>query len=94
MGTPTGQPRQFATMGRSVTFVPLVIKRRHRSKLVVPPVGTDSVKATSSFDLPLIRTLVKAFYWQRMIDTGEVANASELARSLKLEGGGFVKYYG
>ncbi len=87
MVTPTGQPRQFETMGRSVTFVPLVIKRRHRSKLIVPPVGGAAVKATSSFDLPLIRTLGKAFYWQRMIDTGEVANASELARSLKLEVG-------
>ena len=52
-----------------------------------PPTGTDFVKATSSFDLPLIRTLGKAFYWQRLIDTGEVANASELARNLKLEVG-------
>ena len=49
--------------------------------------GTNLVKATSSFDLPLLRTLGKAFYWQRMIDTGEVANASELARCLKLEVG-------
>ncbi len=85
MGTPIGQPRQFETMGRSVTYVPLVIKRRHRSRLIVPPVGTSAVTATSSFDLPLIRTLGKTFYWQRMIDTGEVANASELARRLKLE---------
>ena len=87
MGTPLGQPRQFETMGRSVTFVPLMIKRRHGSRLIMPPVGTNAVKATASFDLPLIRTLGKAFYWQRMIDTGEVANASELARSLKLEVG-------
>ena len=87
MVAPIGQPRQFETMGRSVTFVPLVIKRRQRSKLIVPPAGGSAVKATSSFDLPLIRTLGKAFYWQRMIDTGEVANASELARSLKLEVG-------
>ena len=50
-------------------------------------VGGNLVKATSSFDLPLLRTLGKAFYWQRMIDTGEVANASELARNLKLEVG-------
>lgn len=85
--TASGTPRQFEVGGRSVTFVPLTIKRRHRSKLVVPPMGTDFVKATSSFDLPLIRTLGKAFYWQRMIDTGEVANASELARGLKLEVG-------
>ena len=83
----SGTPRQFEVGGRSVTFVPMLIKRRHRSKLVVPPVGTDFVKATSSFDLPLIRTLGKAFYWQRMIDTGEVSNASELARGLKLDVG-------
>lgn len=31
-------------------------------------VGGNLVKATSSFDLPLLRTLGKAFYWQRMID--------------------------
>ena len=45
MVTPTGQPRQFETMGRSVTFVPFVIKRRHRSRLIVPPVGASAVKA-------------------------------------------------
>ena len=75
------------TLRRSVTFVPLTIKRRHRSRLIVPLVGASAVKATLSFDLPLIRTLGKAFYWQRMMDTGEVANASELAHSLKLEVG-------
>ena len=85
--TASGKPRQFEVGGRSVTFVSLAIKRRRCSKLVVAPVGTDFVRATSSFDLPLIRTLGKAFYWQRMIDTGEVGNASELARSLKLEVG-------
>lgn len=37
-------------------------------------VGASTVKPTSSFDLRLIRTLGKAFYWQRMIDTGEVAS--------------------
>ncbi|MFZ2738051.1 MAG: hypothetical protein WBI20_02980 [Burkholderiaceae bacterium] len=85
--TPSGKPRQFEMAGRSVTFVPLSIKRRHSSKLIVPPVGTVAAKVTSSFDLPLIRTLGKAFYWQQMIDTGEVANASELARRFKLEPG-------
>ena len=85
--TPSGKPRFFEMGGRSVTFVPLTIRRRHSSKLIVPPVGTVSVKTMSSFDLPLIRTLGKAFFWQKMIDTGEVANASELARRFKLEAG-------
>lgn len=85
--TASGKPRQFETGGRSVTFVPLAIKRRHSSKLIVPPVGTTFVKVKSSFDLPLIRTLGKAFYWQKMLDTGEVANATELSRRFRLETG-------
>ena len=85
--TPSGKPRQFEMAGRSVTFVPLVIKRRHSSKLIVPPTGTSFVRTPSTFDLPLIRTNGKAFYWQKMIDTGEVANATELARRFKLEQG-------
>lgn len=85
--TPSGKPRDFELGGRSVTFVPLAIKRRHSSKLIVPPAGTTFVRATSTFDLPLIRTIGKAFYWQKMIDTGEVANATELARRFKLEPG-------
>ena len=85
--TPSGKPREFEIAGRSVTFVPLAIKRRHSSKLIVPPAGTTFVRTTSTFDLPLIRTIGKAFYWQKMIDTSEVANATELARLLKLEPG-------
>jgi len=85
--TTSGKPRQFEMDGRSVTFVPLSIKRRHSSKLIVPPAGGTFVKTTSTFDLPLIRTIGKAFYWQKLIDTGEAANASELARHFKLEQG-------
>lgn len=85
--TPSGKPRNFEMAGRSVTFVPLAIKRRHSSKLIVPPAGEKFVRTTSTFDLPLIRTIGKAFYWQKMIDTGEVANATEMARRCKLEPG-------
>jgi hypothetical protein len=85
--TPSGKPRRFETGGRSVTFVPLIIKRRHCSKVIVPPAGVTVAKTTSSFDLPLIRTLGKAFYWQRMLDSGEVVNATELARRFRLETG-------
>ena len=87
--TPSGKPRQFESGGRSVTFVPLAIKRRQSSKVILPPAGTAFANAASSFDLPLIRTLGKAFYWQRMIDAGEVANATELARHVKI-GHGWV----
>lgn len=33
------------------------------------------------------RVHTKAFYWQKLLDSGEVANATELARQLKLEPG-------
>lgn len=85
--TPSGKSRQFESGGRSVTFVPLSIKRRHRTKLIVPPHGETTAKATSSMDLPLVRTLGKAFYWERLIESGEVANATELGRLFKLEPG-------
>ena len=85
--TPTGTARQFEVDGRSVTFVPLAIKRRHYSKVLVPPPGAMNVAIKSSLDLPLIRTLGKAFYWQRLLDSGEVANATELARRFKVEPG-------
>ena len=85
--TMTGEARQFDAGGRSVTFVPLSIKRRSYSKVLVPPPGSKSVRIKSSFDLPLIRTLGKAYYWQRLLDTGTVSNATELARQLRLEPG-------
>ena len=85
--TPSGKSRQFESGGRSVTFVPLTIKRRHRTKLIVPPDGAAVAKSTVSMDLPLVRTLGKAFYWERLIESGEVANATELARLFKLEAG-------
>ncbi len=85
--TMTGEARQFDAGGRSVTFVLLSIKRRSYSKVLVPPPGSKSVRIKSSFDLPLIRTLGKAYYWQRLLDTGTVSNATELARQLRLEPG-------
>jgi len=55
--------------------------------MIVPPVGTAVAKVPTSIDLPLVRTLGKAFYWERLIESGEVANATELARLFKLEAG-------
>lgn len=85
--TPSGKSRQFESGGRTVTFVPLSIKRRHRTKLIVPPDGDAGARGTISIDLPLLRTLGKAFYWERLIESGEVANATELARQFELEAG-------
>ena len=84
---PSGQARQFELGGKSVTFVPLTIRRRHVRKLIVPPDGTNVATTATSFDLPLIRTLGKAFFWQKLLDNREVSNATELARRFRLEPG-------
>jgi hypothetical protein len=82
-----GEARQFEAGGRSVTFVPFSIKRRRYSKVLIPPPGNSNAQVKSSFDLPMIRTLGKAFYWQRLMDTGKVDTVAELARQLRLEPG-------
>lgn len=82
-----GQTRQYEVDGRVTTFVPLSIKRRQASKVLVPPAGETTATFKPSLDLPLVRTLGKAYYWQSLIDSDEVANATDLARKLKLEPG-------
>ena len=34
-----GEKREYVNAGRVVTFVPLTIKKKHTSKVLVPPAG-------------------------------------------------------
>ena len=54
---------------------------------MIPPTGDGSELGTGGHDLPMIRMLGKAFYWQRLLDEGRYPTANDLARSLKLEPG-------
>lgn len=78
--------RSYVSNGQRVTLVPLTIKRRQNRKLLIPP-ATDAVIATGGFDVPMIKTLGKAFYWKRLIDEGVYPTTTDLARALKLEPG-------
>ena len=78
--------RSYVSGGQRVTLVPLTIKRRQNRKLLIPPTpGATSV--AGGFDVPMIKTLGKAFYWKRLIDEGVYSTASQLAHVLKLEPG-------
>jgi hypothetical protein len=61
--------------------------------LIAPPGDVESgvpyagPQGAPSFALPLIRTLGKAFYWQKLLDSGEVATITALAHQLNLEPG-------
>ena len=76
--------RSYVSDGQRVTLVPLTIKRRQNRKLLIPPVPDATA---GGFDVPMIKMLGKAFYWQRLLDDGTYATTSDLARALKLEPG-------
>ncbi|QTD44999.1 hypothetical protein [Ottowia testudinis] len=77
--------RSYVNAGQRITMVPLTIKRRQQRKLLIPPVHTEAVGGGP--DIPMIKTLGKAFYWKRLLDEGTYPTTSHLARALKLEPG-------
>lgn len=82
-----GDARNYTAGQQRVTVVPLTIRRKQNRKVMIPPAGDDSILGTGGHDLPMIRMLGKAFYWQRLLDEGRYPTANDLARSLKLEPG-------
>ena len=58
------------------TFVPLVLRRRG-----VQRVADDDRHV---HDVTLLDGLARAFYWQRLLDTGAMASGSAIARAEKL----------
>lgn len=79
--------RNYVTGQQRVTMVPLTIRRKQYRKVMIPPPGEPSVLGTGGEDIPMIRTLGKAFYWQKLLDQGKFATIRDLARSMKLEPG-------
>jgi hypothetical protein len=79
--------RHYTTGQQRVTMVPLTIRRKQNRKVMIPPPGETSVLGTGGLDLPMIRTLGKAFYWQRLLDEGRYRTTKELGQAIKLEPG-------
>lgn len=81
----TGMPRKFVDGDRTVTFVPLTVKRRGVRKLLLPPTDTATAMPKPRHDLPLLKALGKAFHWQKLIDQGAVEDAAAIARQERLD---------
>jgi hypothetical protein len=64
------------------TFIPLKIRKRGASKVVVRPDGQIEApgKAATQHDQPLLVALTRAFYWQQLLDDGVVGSGSEIAQ--------------
>ena len=82
-----GAARQIMDGTQRVTMVPLTIRRKQNRKLLTPPSGSSANVMSGGMDIPMIKTLGKAFYWQRLLDEGKYATAKDLARAFKLEPG-------
>ena len=70
--------------------VPLNIQRRGGRKVVIAPDGSVLPQAQPQMVPPiadpvLVRALVRAFRWKRMLDDGRYASVRELAKGEKVE---------
>lgn len=68
--------------GTAITIhVPLTFRRRGGRKLIVSPTGEQPWAAPQPrIDRPLL-TLVRAFRWKEMLESGRYATVNELAAS-------------
>lgn len=73
-------------MSESSTFVPLEFRRRGVQRVALPGNSTQPADAGNigklppSHDTTFLIGLGRAFYWQKLIDTGVVKSGSEIAR--------------
>jgi hypothetical protein len=81
-GEPVARERRDGGQIKLSTFIPLKIRRRGASKVVVRPDGQVEAagKTTTQHDQPLLVALTRAFYWQHLLDDGVVASGSEIAQ--------------
>jgi hypothetical protein len=83
-GTPVAREHRDGGRVKLSTFIPLKIRKRGASKVVVRPDGQVEApgKVASQIDQPLLVALTRAFYWQQLLDDGVVGSGSEIARLL------------
>lgn len=79
--------RNYVTGEQRVTMVPLTIRRKQNRKVMTPPPGEQSVLGTGGEDIAMIRTLGKAFCWQKLLDEGKFATIRDLSMSMKVAHG-------
>ena len=82
-----GEVRHYTHGLQRVTLVPLSIRRRSNRTVLCAPPDSSSAQSVGGIDEPMIKTLGKAFHWQRLLDRGEYKTARDLARAKRLEAG-------
>lgn len=69
-----------------VVSIPMMFRKRNgRKQIVLPPGVRAETTKEDDARCPLRVALARAYRWQKMIESGEVRSAGELARRLKLD---------
>jgi len=82
LGAAFARERRDGGQVKLSTFIPLKIRKRGASKVVVRPDGQIEApgKVATQYDQPLLMALTRAFYWQQLLDDGVVGSGSEIAQ--------------
>ena len=65
--------------------IPMKFQKRGGRKLIVAPNGTDGLaQYRQDKDVTLIKALVRAHRWKKMLDNGDVVSIKELAETEKI----------
>ena len=82
LGAAIARERRDGGQVKLSTFIPLKIRKRGGSKVVVRPDGQVDATRTCApqLDQPLLVALTRAFYWQQLLDDCVVASGSEIAQ--------------
>ena len=82
LGAAIARERRDGGQVKMSTFIPLKIRKRGASKVVVRPDGQLDApgKVTTQIDQPLLVALTRAFHWQQLLDDCVVGSGSEIAQ--------------
>ena len=70
----------YSSDGKTLTVhVPMNFRKRGGKKLVVVPNDAQPRPAQPKPDSPLVKLIVRAFYWKRLFDSGDYATLGDLA---------------
>jgi hypothetical protein len=67
-----------------VVRIPLPVQRRGTRKLVVGPDGAPWCGSRTVVDHTIVKALARAHRWKSMLESGEYASPTELAKSEKI----------
>ena len=74
-------------------FIPIAVKRRGGSAMVILPKNIRADDMTKCFDEKMIRAFAKAYKWRDMLDSGKIASLAAIALKEKVTTGYVSKVF-